>query len=238
MEQHYSEINACGVARGIMADWPRDFLYCPKCGGFPVSTREYVYTFHKLKCLTCDNGFEVISQFEREREKLVWGEYWSIEHRFRTNDIYDLLVLAYSETTRIIDLSFVPRVCLDFDSLGKNGVAAVIDLAAIPSQGKINLYRDGLTRDKSEVVDCYKRANFLFGDVKESKGWLMDVLYCAECLGKKEFALSELYKFVDYLKQRRPNNKNIEAKIRQQLQILRDKKYLEFTTRGNYRLLR
>jgi type II restriction enzyme len=31
-----------------------------------------------------------------------------------------------------------------------------------------------------------------------------------------------------------PNNNNIQAKIRQQLQILRDKGYLKFTGRGKY----
>jgi type II restriction enzyme len=35
--------------------------------------------------------------------------------------------------------------------------------------------------------------------------------------------------------QKHINNNNVEAKIRQQLQLLRDKGFIEFAERGNYR---
>ena len=41
----------------------------------------------------------------------------------------------------------------------------------------------------------------------------------------------------NYLKLKHPNNNNIQAKIRQQLQILRDKNFLKFTTRGKYEVI-
>jgi hypothetical protein len=41
-----------------------------------------------------------------------------------------------------------------------------------------------------------------------------------------EGALSNLY----------PNNRHVQQKIRQQLQVLRDRGYLEFLSRGRYRL--
>jgi type II restriction enzyme len=34
-----------------------------------------------------------------------------------------------------------------------------------------------------------------------------------------------------------PNNKHVKPKIRQQLQVLRDHGYLEFESKGRYRLL-
>jgi type II restriction enzyme len=33
-----------------------------------------------------------------------------------------------------------------------------------------------------------------------------------------------------------PNNRHVRQKIRQQLQVLRDHRYLDFVSRGNYRL--
>ena len=40
---------------------------------------------------------------------------------------------------------------------------------------------------------------------------------------KQNFTLQELYTFVPYLKTKYPNNNFVEDKIRQQLQVLRDK---------------
>ncbi len=62
----------------------------------------------------------------------------------------------------------------------------------------------------------------------------MDVLHCVNSLPGKEFTIQEIYKFENILSQKHPENKNIRAKIRQQLQILRDKGFIAFTGRGLY----
>jgi len=59
---------------------------------------------------------------------------------------------------------------------------------------------------------------------------------CIDKLNKKEFTLDEVYGFENILYQKHPDNKHIKDKIRQQLQFLRDKGYLEFLDRGKYRL--
>jgi len=59
---------------------------------------------------------------------------------------------------------------------------------------------------------------------------------CIDKLNKKEFTLNEVYDFENILYQKHPDNKHIKDKIRQQLQFLRDKGYLEFVDRGKYRL--
>ncbi|MGA3290549.1 MAG: hypothetical protein ABSD42_09960 [Candidatus Bathyarchaeia archaeon] len=57
-----------------------------------------------------------------------------------------------------------------------------------------------------------------------------------EKIGHKEFSLDEVYKFENSLSQKHPDNHHVKDKIRQQLQFLRDKGYLEFVGRGSYRL--
>jgi type II restriction enzyme len=47
---------------------------------------------------------------------------------------------------------------------------------------------------------------------------------------------SELYAFEGILSARYPGNRHVRAKIRQQLQVLRDKGYLGFDGDGNYTL--
>ena len=44
-----------------------------------------------------------------------------------------------------------------------------------------------------------------------------------------------MYQFEQKLKTKYPNNQFIKDKIRQQLQVLRDKDLIEFVSRGTYR---
>lgn len=59
---------------------------------------------------------------------------------------------------------------------------------------------------------------------------------CVEKLGNKEFTLDEVYTFESLLSKKHPNNRHVKDKIRQQLQVLRDKGYLEFLGDGLYKL--
>ena len=49
------------------------------------------------------------------------------------------------------------------------------------------------------------------------------------------FSLDDVYKFESQLKLKYPNNNFIKDKIRQQLQLLRDKGIIEFLNRGLYK---
>lgn len=69
-----------------------------------------------------------------------------------------------------------------------------------------------------------------------ARGWLLDVMRCIDRLGKPEFTLQEVYTFENELRRIYPDNKHIREKIRQQLQLLRDKGFLDFVERGQYRL--
>ena len=70
----------------------------------------------------------------------------------------------------------------------------------------------------------------------EAKGWLLDVLVCVERIKKQEFSLDDVYRFEAYLQAKHPENHNVKAKIRQQLQFLRDRNVIEFVGRGQYRM--
>ena len=59
---------------------------------------------------------------------------------------------------------------------------------------------------------------------------------CVDAIGKSEFQIDDVYAFEKRLGHLYPGNKNIKPKIRQQLQFLRDRGYLEFVSRGYYRL--
>ena len=68
----------------------------------------------------------------------------------------------------------------------------------------------------------------------QAKGWLLDVLLCVERIRKQGFTLVDVYVFESYLQAKHLLNRNVRAKIRQQLQILRDKGVVRFVGRGRY----
>lgn len=59
---------------------------------------------------------------------------------------------------------------------------------------------------------------------------------CVEAIGKPEFQIEDIYAFEDRLGLLYPGNQNVRPKIRQQLQFLRDRGFLDFVSRGYYRL--
>ena len=69
------------------------------------------------------------------------------------------------------------------------------------------------------------------------RGWTLDVLNAVRKLEKQRFSLQELYRLEEFLQQLHPHNRNVRAKIRQQLQVLRDLGMLAFTGPGSYSLI-
>jgi len=66
---------------------------------------------------------------------------------------------------------------------------------------------------------------------------MADVLACVREIRKPEFALTDAYAFEKRLGALHRHNRNVRPKIRQQLQVLRDRGVLEFLGRGRYRVL-
>jgi hypothetical protein len=67
--------------------------------------------------------------------------------------------------------------------------------------------------------------------------WEKDVFACLEKIENDVFTLGEAYSYEIYLNSLHPNNKNVQAKIRQQLQYLRDIGLVEFVKPGLYKKL-
>jgi type II restriction enzyme len=116
-------------------------------------------------------------------------------------------------------------------------VGSNILLQKVPQAGKIFLVRQGQIESKDKVLTEWKKTLFLREEKEISvRGWLLDVMRSVEKLKKQEFTLDDVYAFEKELSILHPENKHIKDKIRQQLQVLRDKGYLTFVSRGYYRL--
>ena len=93
-----------------------------------------------------------------------------------------------------------------------------------------------MVREKELVLAEWQRTLFLRNESPETRGWLLDVMKCVESLGKRDFTLDDVYAFERHLGDLYPGNQNVKPKIRQQLQYLRDRGFIDFVSRGNYRL--
>jgi len=110
-----------------------------------------------------------------------------------------------------------------------------IILKNIPSTGKIFFVKDGKVETSKNVLDIWAKTAFLANQKKEARGWTIEILKIVDQIADKEFTLGEVYNFEEQLKMKFPNNNFVKDKIRQQLQVLRDKGILEFKGRGVYK---
>lgn len=115
-------------------------------------------------------------------------------------------------------------------------IGSHILLDQIPAAGKIYIVRNGLPQSKEAVLTEWQKTLFLRDQSLEARGWLIEVLKCVEAIGKFEFQIDDVYAFERRLSALYPNNRHVKQKIRQQLQMLRDRGYLDFVSRGYYRV--
>ena len=116
-------------------------------------------------------------------------------------------------------------------------VGCNILLDSIPNSGKIFYIKDGKKEDKNKILDDWNQTSFLKQSTNlKAKDWLLDIIKCIDKIDKNNFTLNDIYQFENNLKIKHPENNNIQAKIGQQLQFLRDKDYLKFESRGKYKL--
>jgi phosphatidylserine/phosphatidylglycerophosphate/cardiolipin synthase-like enzyme len=124
------------------------------------------------------------------------------------------------------------------DNVGKiklddiNTVAEI--LSKIPKSNKINFpkYEIENTENKNDIIQINDEII-----MSSLKGWEKDVFKIIKEIPEMTFTLKELKSYEKILKDKHPDNNNILAKIRQQLQYLRDLGIIEFLGNGTYRKL-
>ena len=89
---------------------------------------------------------------------------------------------------------------------------------------------------RDNVTKQFQKTFFLREQTIASRGWTLDIWQCIDRLDT-DFSLNQVYAFADLLKLKHPENNHVKDKIRQQLQVLRDRGIIEFVRRGHYRKL-
>ncbi|MCX6828836.1 MAG: restriction endonuclease [candidate division Zixibacteria bacterium] len=240
--------SASQKSRVLSEAWVGNEVFCPNCGSnlLQFNNGKPVADFY---CSICREEYELKSKKDSMGMKIVDGAYRTMLERLTSYNNPSLFLLNYDlQNYKIQNFFvvpkhfFVPEIIEKRKPLSETArragwVGCNILLKNIPLTGKIFYVRDGKVELRENILKYWSKTLFL-RETKElaAKGWILDIMNCIDKIGKGEFSLNEVYAFEMLLKQKYPNNRHIRDKIRQQLQFLRDKGYLDFIARGNYRL--
>ena len=231
----------------IMSEyWLTRNLFCPCCGNVHINKLPNNSPVADARCENCGEVFELKSKKNSIGAKVMDGAYHTMIERITSNLNPQLLLMQYSSEMFVSNLLFIPKFFFTPDIIEKRKplssnarragwVGCNILYKKIPSQGKIEIVRGGKEIEVAEVLRCYDKVKRLQTNNLNLRGWIMDVLDCVNRTKSETFTLQEIYKYADILGAKHNQNNNVESKIRQQLQFLRDKGFIEFVGRGVYR---
>jgi type II restriction enzyme len=240
--------NTSQKIRVLSEGWVDNEVFCPACGR-SIKQYENNKPVADFFCPNCNEDYELKSKKDSIGSKVIDGAYKTMLQRLQSNTNPNLFLLNYThkrfEVNNFLVIPkhfFIPQIIEKRKPLSKTArragwVGCNISLQSIPQTGKIYYIKNKQIESKKKILQNWQKTLFLEEEKKVTvKGWLLDIMSCIDKLSKQEFALSDIYSFEKILNEKHPNNKHIKDKIRQQLQFLRDKGYLEFISPGKYRL--
>jgi type II restriction enzyme len=235
-------------ARAWTEAWVKAWAYCPHCGNSTMSQFPNNSPVADFLCASCSEEFELKSQKGKFGARVADGAFKTKCERLIASNNPNLLLMNYDlKTLAVVNLFivpkhfFVPDIIEERKPLASTArragwIGSNILLGKVPEIGKIHIVQNGVIRPKEGVLQEWQKTLFLRSESLVERGWLLDVMKCVESLGKRDFTLDEVYAFERHLGELYPGNQNVKPKIRQQLQYLRDRGFIEFVSRGNYRL--
>lgn len=236
------------IARILTEDWVKENSYCPSCGFEQLNQFHNNSPVADFFCQNCLTEYELKSQKEKFSAKIVDGAYSTMIQRINSNNNPCFFFLNYSlKNSSVLDFVVIPKHYFIDDIIEKRNplsstarragwTGCNILLNKIPSKGKIFIIRNGEITTKEAVLEQWSKTAFLAAQTQEKRGWTIETLNILDHL-PEVFNLDEVYRYEDVLKVSFPNNNFIKDKIRQQLQVLRDKGLIEFLGNGKYKKL-
>ena len=240
--------SGCQSARIVTETWGAANFYCPNCSSPKLDWLKTGYKVHDYRCPSCGFFFQLKSQRAPIRNSVPDGAYRPMIEAIRKDKTPNFYFMQYNlETWSVKNLLLVPHFAFPPSAIIKRNpttpkgrsqpwVGCSIALNRIPSEARISIVTESKAISPSEVREQFKRVKPI-GEIKGvERGWLLEVLNVVNRLGKAEFSNQEVYAFASELKQLHPQNDNINAKIRQKLQELRDRNLLLHVGRNCWRL--
>lgn len=232
--------------RVMSENWVGKNMFCPCCGNSHICNLKNNEPVADMKCDNCGEIFELKSKEGKIGKKINDGAYETMIERITSITNPELFIMQYSQNYVVTDLILIPKFFFVPQIIEKRKPLAAtarragwmgcnILYSEIPQQGKISIIKNGIVKSKNEVIENYAFIKRMETKNLDSRSWLLDVLNCVNDIEADEFCLQEIYEYIENLQAKHVNNHNVEAKIRQQLQLLRDKGFIEFLGGGHYK---
>lgn len=233
--------------RVLSEGWVESTIFCANCGAIQIKRYTNNNPVSDFYCDHCGEDYELKSKRNRLGNKLLDGAYQSKINRLTSSKIPNLFLLVYNrEQLDVLDFMVIPkhffipeiiekRKPLASTARRSGWIGSNILINKVPQSGKIFYVKNRNIESKDKVISKWNKTIFLRSEKNLiSKGWLVDIMLHIDDINQREFTIDQMYSFEGHLSLLHPNNKHIKEKIRQQLQLLRDKGYLTFIKPGVY----
>ena len=233
------------IIRILSENWLLNNAYCPNCGNENLKEFKNNNPAGDFFCISCDFEYELKSMKDKVSTKIVDGAYNSMVNKILSFTNPNFFFLNYSEKYTVKNLFIIPKYFFVPDIIEKRKPLSInarragwlgcnILINKLPISSKIFLIKDDVIIDKKNVLDQWKKVSFLNSEKISKRGWILELMKIIEQIPQTTFTLSDVYAFSSSLKEKFPENNFIKEKIRQQLQVLRDKGYIKFIGKGLY----
>lgn len=238
----------CQVARRVTETWADANLFCAACTSDRIKALPHNSQAIDFACPKCSAPFQLKAARVWNERRIPDAGYQAMMRALASDRVPNLLVMQYTLDWKVQNLVVIPSFFFTSAAVEKRTplaptarragwVGCNILLSEIADVGKIKVVANGMAIKASAVREQYAMIRPLAAIDVQARGWTLDVLRQVKKLSKRRFSLSEAYEFAPELSKLHPNNRNIEPKIRQQLQVLRDMGLLRFVSRGEYETL-
>lgn len=238
--------NPAQIARVTTEVWATENMYCPACLSESLKHTKTGKPVVDYECDECGEKYQLKGKKTPFGNKVSNSAYQPKITAINNGTIPNFSFLRYDPEDWIVrELFVVPkhfitesiiekRKPLSDDAERAGWVGSNILLVNLATDAKISLVDGGKIVPKDKVKKSWERYSFMEEKSVQSRGWLSDVLMCIRRINQEAFTLDQVYSFEEELRELHPKNKHIKAKIRQQLQLLRDKGVIDFLGDGWY----
>lgn len=234
------------IARVLTENWVKENSYCPSCGTDKINEYPNNTPVGDFYCSDCKEDFELKGKEGKHGKIIPDGAYLTMLNKISTKCNPNVFLLNYNKNNwSVNDFLIIPKHFFQPSMIEKRKplknrptyIMCNINISNVPDLGKIHIIQNSVVTDRKKVLDTWDKTVFLRDKSVEAKGWALDILKCLDKIKSLDFSLDEVYKFEEELKLKHPENNFVKDKIRQQLQVLRDKNIIEFVAKGKYRKL-
>jgi type II restriction enzyme len=235
-------------ARVVTESWGEQNLFCPNCSSPSLSRLRNNTQAIDYTCPVCAFQYQLKGQKTRLGDSITDGAYAAMMDAIRRDATPNFYFLHYDLASwSVRNLLLVPHFAFPASAIIKRKplsptarragwVGCNFDLRRIPNEARIAVVSNSRIASEKEVREKFQRVKPLKDISAKERGWTLDVLSIVHRLGKAEFSNEEVYAHERELERLHPDNRHIRPKIRQQLQVLRDRGFLVQPERGVWRL--